>query len=269
LGALCEDEGKARNAVVLASDRMVTFPGIIEFEHAVPKMHIASTRAAMLVAGDALVGTRLVRDVIADPAIQGQSVAGISAYLAQQYASVRLAQMENQVLAARGLSLGSFYASHASLQQQVVFGLDQAMAGHNLGVEVLIGGVDADGGHLFTVHNPGGSDLQHDVISYAGVGSGWLQAIQSMIGFAHSGAEGLNETVFRVYASKRRAEVAPGVGHDTDLIVIRQQNAEKLSKETLDDLDKLYLENLSSTSASLQAKLDKLVLKEVSTNADA
>ncbi len=267
MGALCAD-GDPRTAVVVASDRMVTFPGIIEFEHAIPKMTVASTKAVMLVAGDALVGARLARDVVADPAVHGLPVAGLTRALTHHYAQVRQEEMETQLLASRGLTMQSFYAQHAALQGQVVFGLDQALAQYNLGVEVLVAGVDDDGAHLFTVHNPGGTERQHDFISYAAIGSGWLHAIQSMIGFAHTDAQGLNETVFRVYASKRRAEVAPGVGHDTDMVVIRGTGVERLSDETLTRLGTLYEEYETSVAEKLADKIGELDLQEVAGHAE-
>ena len=38
LGALCEDVGSGAQAAVIASDRMVTWGGLTEFEHGMPKI---------------------------------------------------------------------------------------------------------------------------------------------------------------------------------------------------------------------------------------
>src|SRR4051794_24783722 len=76
------------------------------------------------------------------------------------------------------------------------------------------------GGHIYSVQNPGRPELLNDIIGYAANGSGTIHALQSMIGLGHSPEAEYHTTVFRVYASKRRAEVAPGVGADTDLAVI-------------------------------------------------
>lgn len=80
--------------------------------------------------------------------------------------------------------------------------------------------VDDSGAHVYSVQNPGRPEYLHDVIGYATIGSGAIHAVQSMIDFGHSTKAQYHETVFRVYASKRRAEVAPGVGLDTDMAVI-------------------------------------------------
>ena len=42
---------------------MVTLGSFIEFEHAIPKMQQASTRALAMTAGDTLIGTRIAQEV--------------------------------------------------------------------------------------------------------------------------------------------------------------------------------------------------------------
>ena len=127
LGALCEQgAGNPNGAVVVASDRMVTLGNLIEFEHAVPKMTVASTQVVMLIAGDALAGNRLVTETCAESAIQGLPVAEIAKKLATNYAAVRTEEVEAQYLTPRGLSFETFHDKHTEMQQQVVFGLDQA-----------------------------------------------------------------------------------------------------------------------------------------------
>jgi hypothetical protein len=51
----------------------------------------------------------------------------------------------------------------------------------------------------------------------------------------------LNKTVFNVYASKRSAEVAPGVGQATEVRIISKAGVRALSTEELDSLSQAYL----------------------------
>jgi len=62
------------------------------------------------------------------------------------------------------------------------------------------------------------------------------------------------KTVFACYASKRRAEVAPGVGKDTDLAVLSNKGMFKADKTTLDSLEDLYLEYQKPASDVLMKK---------------
>jgi hypothetical protein len=261
LAALCGAGGDGLGAAVVAADRMVTLGGFIEFEHAIPKMAQPSPRAVAMVAGDTLVGTRLAREVADGFAGTTPRVPDIAAALAQRYVDVRRERIEQEILGPRGLNFGSFYGAHASLNPQITMMIDNTMQQFNLGVELLVAGMDEDGAHVFSIHNPGGGNQQHDVIGYAAIGSGGIHALQSMIGFGHHSDTDLKETVFRVYASKRRAEVAPGVGHDTDMAVISATGIAWLTAQQLKALEVVYETFENTTEAALLDRLEGFDLK--------
>ena len=260
LAGICQEDGQ--QYAVVAADRMVTLGGFIEFEHGVPKMAHPSAQAVVMVAGDTLVGTRLAREV--SEALDGAvpRTPGIARDLAMKYSEVRTQALETQILSTRGLTLQMYYGAHQSLNQQITMMLDQQMNQYNLGVELLLAGVDQDGAHIFSVHNPGGAELQHDVIGYAAIGSGAIHAVQSMIGFKHSSSAGLRETIFRAYSSKRRAEVAPGVGEETDIAVVSLDGVRWLTKENQQHLSELYETYQVTASSALAEKLSELELEE-------
>lgn len=223
LGAVCCDQhGNGRRAVVVASDRMVTMGNITEFEHEVPKLTHLTDHAVSLVAGDALRGSRIVRDVISHlRANSANSVQDIVQAAAGVYSGLRLNQVNDEVFRVRGLGIQQFYSVlQQQLIAQLVLGLDNAVATFNYGVELLIAGVDADGAQLYHIGNPGGAFTPFHHTGFGAIGSGNLHAVQSMIQLRQAPTHSLHETVFAVYASKRRAEVAPGVGPDTDMAII-------------------------------------------------
>lgn len=268
IAAICGGEDGSPRAVI-ASDRMVTLGGFIEFEHTVPKMTNASSNGVAMIAGETLTGTRLAREV-AD-ALSGSTpmISEIADHLAEHYKELRNERVEQQVMGARGLTMAEFYVKHSALNPQIAMMLDQQMAGTNLGVEILLAGVDRGGAHIYSVHNPGPPPLQHDVIGYAAVGSGMLHALQSMIGFSHGPTASLKETLFRVYASKKRSEVAPGVGTETDIVVISPAGIEPMGDDTVKQLEDLYASYQEEVRKSLTDKLNGLTLDsngEVVTN---
>jgi hypothetical protein len=83
-----------------------------------------------------------------------------------------------------------------------------------------------------------------------------------MIGFGHSINTDYQETVFRVYASKRRSEVAPGVGLDTDMAVISPGGIHWLTGEEQAQLRTIYEEFESATSSALTKQLQAFKLGE-------
>jgi 20S proteasome alpha/beta subunit len=254
MGALCQDR-VAGDTVVLASDRMVTWRNLAEFEHVVPKIYNISPAAWALVAGDALAGARITAEAAAKVAGVARPVHEIARVVAEQYHGVRMNAAEAQILLPRGLTLATYYGKHQQLLSQVTESLDQALASFDPEVELIVAGVDSSGGHLFTVSNPGGSPECHDVIGTVAIGSGEIHAVQSMIGFGHAAIQPVKDTVFHVFASKRRAELAPGVGRDTDLMVLRPGGAVHLSDKALAKLSGLYESYAASVVASAQEQI--------------
>jgi 20S proteasome alpha/beta subunit len=261
IAALCQNDDDAPH-VVVAADRMVTLGGFIEFEHAVPKMKEASSLAITMVSGDALVGMRLAEEVVDALAGSNPPIAQIAQTLAARFEVARQQRLEQQLLRPRCLDIATFYGSHQALNPNIVAMIDNQMTQFNLGVELLLAGLDPTGAHIYSIVNPGPPEFAHDVIGYAAIGSGTIHALQSLIGFGHCATAGYHETVFRAYAAKRRAEVAPGVGRDTDMAVISDAGIHRLTEEELGQLQEMYEAFEASTSKDLEKRLAGFKLGE-------
>lgn len=261
MAAICSGDNSEPVAVI-AADRMVTIGSFIEFEHTVPKMAFPSQFSVVMIAGDTLMGTRLARSVRDEFAGAAPTTEEIASRLAKKFVEMRREELEHQILSPRGLDLQMFYGGHQSFNGQITMMLDNQMAQYNLGVELLVVGVDTNGAQIFSVANPGQPEKQHDVIGYAAIGSGGIHALQTMISFRHSPTTALSETVFQVYAAKRRAEVAPGVGQDTDMAIITSGGITHLDTSTVNKLKEMYDHHGQITDAALKSELESLNLGE-------
>lgn len=101
-------------------------------------------------------------------------------------------------------------------------------------MEILVAGVDSTGGHLHTVVDPGVSQC-FDALGYCGIGSGSPHATLSFIHGGFTIEKSVNEAVFMIFEAKRIAESAPGVGQQTDMVII----GEKIVHLTEEDLENL------------------------------
>jgi 20S proteasome alpha/beta subunit len=244
LGALCAGaDGTDASAVVVASDRMVTMGGITEFEHEVPKVTQIGDRIVALAAGDALRGAQLINELRRDVHHGAQQLQNVAATAAALYAALRRQQIESEILSPRGITMQQFYQGlQQAMLPQLVINIDNLIGTFNYNLEVLIAGADDSGAHLFAITNPGGSYDDFQPIGYAAIGSGALHAVQSLIGMRQTPLRCLHETVFNVYASKRRAEAAPGVGRETDVVIIQANAITRVEQPVLQQLDTLYQE---------------------------
>ena len=244
LGALCAGaDGTDAAAVVVASDRMVTMGGITEFEHEVPKVTQIGDRIVALAAGDALRGAQLINELRRDVHHGAQQLQNVVATAAALYAALRRQQIESEILSPRGITMQQFYQGlQQAMLPQLVINIDNLIGTFNYNLEVLIAGADDSGAHLYAITNPGGSHDDFQPIGYAAIGSGALHAVQSLIGMRQTPLRCLHETVFNVYASKRRAEAAPGVGRETDVVIIQANAITRVEQPVLQQLDTLYQE---------------------------
>ena len=244
LGALCVGaDGTDASAVVVASDRMVTMGGITEFEHEVPKVTQIGDRIVALAAGDALRGAQLINELRRDVHHGAQQLQNVAATAAALYAALRRQQIESEILSPRGITMQQFYQGlQQAMLPQLVINIDNLIGTFNYNLEVLIAGADDSGAHLYAITNPGGSYNDFQPIGYAAIGSGALHAVQSLIGMRQTPLRSLHETVFNVYASKRRAEAAPGVGRETDVVIIQANAITRVEQPVLQQLDTLYQE---------------------------
>jgi hypothetical protein len=231
---------------------MVTMPGYMEFEHSGSKMVQLTDRAIVMVAGSTLDGMRLARDAAEDSL--PDDIEGIAFDLGQRYAATRAWRAEQAILSTHGLTLQTFHEMHRSLNEQVVMLIENALQQFDLEVELLLAGVDESGAHIHTNSNPGGGNQKHDPIGWAAIGIGSPHVIPSMAG--HSADAGYKHTLFRVYASKRRAEVAPGVGRETEIAVIGMEGLQRLTNADVDRLGVIYDDFQSITDKELQKQLD-------------
>jgi hypothetical protein len=264
IAALCSSESnKPATAAVVTSDRMVTLGRLTEFEHEVPKITALSEKIVALLAGDALRGSQLIRNT-SEAAGASSLVRDLAQLTALKYAEMRDVQVESEIFRPRGLTKAQFYQGGAPAigqQPQLFFGIDNQVATFNLGVELIVTGVDDHGSHLFYVGNPGQLTSSFHQIGYHAIGSGSLQALQSMIGFGHMSARPVHQTVFACYVSKRRAEVAPGVGKDTDMAILTQGGMVKVDQPTLDNFEELFQEYQRPASDVLMNKAEEITTK--------
>jgi len=82
-------------------------------------------------------------------------------------------------------------------------------------------------------------------INFDAIGSGGIQAINTLLFQRHSKTENLKTTVYNVYKAKRNSEVAVGVGKETDLFIfLSNGKVIELTDANINILDKIYMKEM-------------------------
>ena len=242
IAAACES---GRN-IVVAADRMFTLgqPLNVEFEPPIGKIMPIWNSCLGLGAGNGLWVSEILTEA-KNIMMQGNRVAPFATVVKQVYGKFRDERMEESVIRQslgadfelfrqRGGTLPQYLQVQPGIYQQLFVQMNQ----FNLGVEILIAGIDEAGSHIHFIGHPGQA-ICFDKIGYNAIGSGATHAaIRFALGLQHPKL-GLSETLFSVYAAKRASEVAPGVGRDTEMSIISAEGVWNLPAAMIEKLEKL------------------------------
>lgn len=261
--ALVCNEGKS---IVAVADRMVSDDSLsLEFEQGTRKIEQIGSSFAALTAGDALRHTDLIRDANEEVSKLNQpSVRNVAAAVEECFVQHRQALAEKMILRRIGLDYESFLNQQQNLSDSLVLGISSEYQSIELGVQLLVVGVDSSGAHIYEISDPGNAEC-FDSIGYAVIGSGQPHAEGFLTESEYSPLISLNWGIWLAYVAKRRSERAPGVGSRyTDILMIGPENsANFLNKSSLERLDVLYqsyLQQLEKVAQTVEQSIRDMSL---------
>jgi hypothetical protein len=262
IGAIC-DEGKS---VILSADRMITVDMLSqEYEHGIPKCSEVSETCLALTAGSALLPMEVFYGIEEEiNRLRNPIVRDVVETIKKRYVGARRKLVEELYLIPRGFSFETFYQNIEKLPPAISASLDNKIEmggsnGDHFSLQLVVGGVDGLGGHIYIIDDPG-SAACFDDIGYACIGSGEPHAWGSFIANDYTSKVLLNEALYITYEAKVRAQKAPGVGNVTDMWVITNKGISKVSDETLMDLQRIY-ELKASLERTRTAEMNERISK--------
>jgi hypothetical protein len=218
IAAMCQLEG--RRQIVGAADRMITI-GDVEYEPPTSKILPFGQSAVGMFSGDAgahreIYGRAMER-------LGGASISvrsAVDAYCAELCA-YHVRQGERRVLCPLGLTMDSFIDRQdrigGKLSEQILYELSGLRK--NLNIEAIIAGVDLRQPHIYKIDHLGAA-VCYDTVGFAAVGSGARHAELHFMSQHHSPDNNLGAALLLALGAKRKAQMAPGVGLNTDTFVI-------------------------------------------------
>lgn len=257
---------EAKNVVAVA-DRMISVDFLsLQFEQHTRKVDRIGERFVALTAGDALGHTEIIRAATQEIARLSQStVYEVALQVERCFIEARQQLAENSTLRRVGLDYATFLEQQRNLSPELVSALMSEYQSVELGIELLLAGVDSTGGHLYLVEDPGLTTC-FDSIGYTAIGSGLPHAESFLTEADYAPNIPLNRAIWLGYVAKRRSERAPGVGSRyTDVLVINEEKGVQfLDSPTLDKLDSLYQQyvaGLREVTQTIDGSVADLTLK--------
>jgi 20S proteasome alpha/beta subunit len=233
LATLCGDK------IIIATDKMVTvqFPNI-EFERRAPKMKKLNDSCLLLTAGDALISSEVLKH-LNPPLDKDMAIHDIANRVNESYIKERLRLVQEQILFPVNLNYKIIKEEQTKLRPEIILNLYQTMNQYLFNFVILVAGVDKTGAHLYLISPPGVCRCVDEAGNWA-IGSGGMHAMQTLITSELDKDVSFTKALLISLEAKKRSEKASGVGEQTDMFVITQEETYELSDEEVQQLISLY-----------------------------
>lgn len=221
-------------AVVTASDRMLTDEGLgIEYEPNQYKGAHLTDRIMALVSGDVTVHSAVLQTLIPSLSSKPDDRVGVVASMYAQRVRQLIAQRAaNRFLSPLGLDANTFLSRQKEMDPALVMELSNRLLDQEVEGEALIVGCEGDtAAHIYSVDKRGAVRC-HDDLGFAVVGIGGIHAAGQFMTYSYTNMWGWYPALAITYAAKKRSEIAPGVGKETDMFYITRSGVAQIPQET-------------------------------------
>lgn len=215
------------SGIFAASDRMLT-AGDIEFEPQQTKIRYLTSSCGALIAGDAYLQEEILQGLEADISERlSQSpsnwlpIREIAGLYKKRCDEACRRKAESAILTPLGMSIDMFLTRQQDFAEAFITKLANELYNFEAPrVEVIIAGLDASGPHIYVVDN---KEIHcEDSVGFAAIGGGYWHANSQLMFFGQTRSTPIDDALINAYSAKKRAEVAPGVGEATDMLVISE-----------------------------------------------
>ena len=231
ISAICTENNKEN--VVFAVDHMIT-TGIGQFEHDICKYKFLTDHTVGMLAGNAL-----LMDYFLEEDYSGRSYSEIQFTIEEKFKQKRLEKIQKEVLDVFKIDWDDI---NEILKKPITNEFQRVILKNIIRTEldtaILLIGFE-DGKAKISEIVDSGID-SYDQIYFNTIGSGSIQAQNTLLFQKHSKQDDLKTTLYNVYKAKRNAEVMQGVGKETDIGYLNENNIIMLDKKSIGILDEIY-----------------------------
>lgn len=245
------NDGKS---LILAADQMATMMHIVREAESAHKILPLTETIYLLVAGSEFSAKEIYKAVLAR-ADEIDTVESATEIVKSEFLVARLIDVQSRYLSPRGLDIQSYLQAQQSLDRNIVGLIDNQMLNHPFDVGIIVAGINPDGvAKIFEIGDPGIFG-EHDV--FTSIGSGASHATNSILARSYQPSQTETQGVYTVFEAKKRSEVAPGVGLNTDLILLNHAGAKVYGDDELAILNDFYTKYTQDEQKTLESLLQK------------
>ena len=231
ISAICTQNNEEN--VAFAVDHMIT-TGIGQFEHDICKYKVLSDSTVGMLAGNAL-----LMDFFLEEDYSGMSYSQIQSVIEEKFKQKRLETIQKEVLDVFKIDWDDV---KETLKSPVINEFQTLILKNitriQLDTAILLIGFEDEKARISEIGD-GGIET-YDKIYFNTIGSGSIQAQNTLLFQKHSKQDDLKTTLYNVFKAKRNAEVMQGVGKETDIGYLNENGITLLDEESIAILDEIY-----------------------------
>ncbi|MEZ6029745.1 MAG: hypothetical protein R3C46_08335 [Hyphomonadaceae bacterium] len=176
--------------------------------------------------------------------------------LAQEYGELfkkyRQDRAESDVLTPLGYTTESFLDKMQNVPEAKAIEIMNRLEDYRLDFEALFLGYDERREPCILEVDSRGKVTNHESLGYGSIGSGSAHANAHMMFTGYKPIGNQFDAIWSVFCAKKRAEAAPGVGPETDLVWVNKNGVGAVDVRIVAKLEAIYAR--SRTAAEAQAK---------------
>lgn len=225
-------------SIVFSTDHMVTVTGIGQFEHPKPKYRVINKNTVAMLSGGTLFFDELISNI--DPNLDYE---GIKKQIYENFKKSRIDHIDKEILSVYSLE-HKFIPDmlRGAVPNRYTDEVLGKVGKYSLNTAVLLIGFIGKDAQITSINEFDMFDWRR--ISFNAIGSGYMQAVNTMYFQKQGKSETLPATLYAVYKAKRNAEVLQGVGKETDLLILTQNGCKKINDNDIKLLDNVYQKEL-------------------------
>ena len=232
IAAICKNGDE--ESIVFSTDHMISLRMLGQFEHSIEKYKVIhdTTTVAML-AGQPLLFDSLI--TIDDSSDYNK----IRSKIAKNFKAKRESLIQNQIFDTFGIDQKIFtgFLNNPQPSNAINTIIDE-VSNFSLATAILLVGFENRSAKISEISE--GGCLDYRDINFHAIGSGTIQAINTLLFQKQSKTDDLKTTIYNVYKAKRNAEVAEGVGKETDLAILTEDGVNKFEPHQINILSNIY-----------------------------
>lgn len=250
-----------RVGIVTASDRMLTALDIgVEYEHPLSKFATLTPSVMALVAGNIVVHSAVAKAAVEKIRIRKLTdTIEIAETYAAELRTYSRTKAEQYYLAPLNLTFDRLVSDKSGVDRAVFDDVYPKVTGYpftdEMDVQTLVVGCTPTGTELCAIDNLGRVTLQTD-IGFHAIGIGVSHAMGHLMQAGTQKNQDYYAALWAAYCAKRRAEIAPGVGKETDMVWLWDNRIERIANDIIADLKNQYQYNEDRRSADEQETVD-------------